>query len=180
MHRDLESILITRDAIAAKVAELGRKISDDYQGQDLLAICVLRGALIFTGDLLRQITVNVSLDSISVSSYGASTHTSGVVRFLKDLDESIEGRHILVIEDIIDTGLTLKYLTENLRSRGPKSLRICTLLDKPSRRQVDISPDYVGFQIPDQFVVGYGLDFAERYRNLPDVGVLKPEAYRTH
>ena len=180
MHRDLESILITRDAIAAKVAELGRKISDDYQGQDLLAICVLRGAIIFTGDLLRQITVNVSLDSISVSSYGASTHTSGVVRFLKDLDESIEGRHILVIEDVIDTGLTLKYLTENLRSRGPKSLRICTLLDKPSRRQVDIRPDYVGFQIPDQFVVGYGLDFAERYRNLPDVGVLKPEAYRTH
>lgn len=180
MHKDLESILITRDAIAAKVAELGRRISDDYQGQDLLAICVLRGAIIFTADLLRHITVNVSLDSISVSSYGASTHTSGVVRFLKDLDESIEGRHILVIEDIIDTGLTLKYLTENLRSRGPKSLRICTLLDKPSRRQVDIHPDYVGFQIPDQFVVGYGLDFAERYRNLPDVGVLRPEAYRTH
>ncbi len=179
MHKDLESILISREAIAAKVAELGRRISDDYQGEDLLAICVLRGAIIFTADLLRQITVNVSLDTISVSSYGAATHSSGVVRFLKDLDESVEGRHILVIEDIIDTGLTLKYLIENLRSRNPKSLRICTLLDKPSRRQVDIHPDYVGFHIPDQFAVGYGLDFAERYRNLPDVGVLRPEAYRS-
>ncbi len=160
------------------MAELGRRISDDYHGQDLLAICVLKGAIIFTADLLRHITANVSLDSISVSSYGTSTHTSGVVRFLKDLDESVEGRNVLVIEDIIDTGLTLKYLTENLRSRSPKSLRICTLLDKPSRRQVDIRPDYVGFQIEDQFVVGYGLDFAERYRNLPDVGVLRPESYR--
>lgn len=180
MHQDLESILISREAIAAKVAELGRRISDDYQGKDLLVVCVLRGAIVFTADLLRQITGNVSLDSISISSYGASTQSSGVVRFLKDLDESIENRHVLVVEDIIDTGLTLKYLTENLRSRNPQSLKICTLLDKPSRRQVDIRPDYVGFQISDHFVVGYGLDFAERYRNLPDVGVLRPEAYRTH
>ncbi|NLY54465.1 MAG: hypoxanthine phosphoribosyltransferase [Firmicutes bacterium] len=178
MHKDLESILISRDEIAAKVAELGRQISADYEGQDLLAICVLKGAIIFTADLIRHLTVNVTVDSIAVSSYGKSTHTSGVVRFLKDLDESVEGRHLLVIEDIIDTGLTLKYLTENLRSRNPKSLKICTLLDKPSRRQVDLQPDYCGFSIPDKFVVGYGLDFAERYRQLPDVGVLKPEAYR--
>lgn len=177
MHKDLERILIPRDEIAAKVAELGQQISADYEGQEVLAICVLKGAIIFTADLLRQLTVNVALDSISVSSYGHSTRSSGVVRFLKDLDESIEGRHVLVIEDIIDTGLTLKYLTENLWSRKPKSLKVCTLLDKPSRRQVDLKPDYVGFSIPDSFVVGYGLDYAQRYRQLPDVGILKPEVY---
>lgn len=177
MHKDLESILISREEIAAKVAELGRQISADYEGQDLLAICVLKGAIVFTADLLRQLTVDVTLDSISISSYGKATRSSGVVRFLKDLDESVEGRHVLVIEDIIDTGLTLKYLAENLQSRKPKSLRICTLLDKPSRRQVELEPDYVGFTIPDGFVVGYGLDFAQRYRQLPDVGILKPEIY---
>ncbi len=177
MHNDLESILIAKEAIAAKVAELGQQISADYEGEELLAICVLKGAIIFTADLLRQLTVDVSLDSISISSYGHSTRSSGVVRFLKDLDESVEGRHLLVIEDIIDTGLTLKYLTENLWSRKPKSLKICTLLDKPSRRQVDLKPDYVGFNIPDRFVVGYGLDYAERYRQLPDVGILRPEVY---
>lgn len=177
MHKDLESILISKEAIAAKVAELGQQISADYEGQELLAICVLRGAIIFTADLLRQLTVNVSLDSISVSSYGQATRSSGVVRFLKDLDESVEGQHILLIEDIIDTGLTLKYLTENLLTRKPKSLKICTLLDKPSRRQVDLKPDYIGFTIPDNFVVGYGLDYAQRYRQLPDVGILKPEVY---
>lgn len=177
MHKDLESILIPREEIAAKVAELGRQISTDYEGQELLAICVLKGAIIFTADLLRHLTIDVTLDSISVSSYGKATHSSGVVRFLKDLDESVEGRHVLVIEDIIDTGLTLKYLAENLQSRKPKSLRICTLLDKPSRRQVDLKPDYLGFTIPDSFVVGYGLDFAQKYRHLPDVGILKPEIY---
>ncbi|MGI6345101.1 MAG: hypoxanthine phosphoribosyltransferase [Bacillota bacterium] len=178
MHQDLESILITREEIAAKVAELGRQISRDYEGEEFLAVVVLKGAIIFAADLLRQIDGNVVMDSIAVSSYGASTQSSGVVRFLKDLDESIEGRHVMVVEDIIDTGLTLKYLIENLLSRKPKSLKICTLLDKPSRRQVDIVPDYCGFQIPDRFVVGYGLDFAQRYRQLPDVGVLKPEAYQ--
>jgi hypoxanthine phosphoribosyltransferase len=177
MHKDLESILIPREEISAKVAELGRQISSDYEGQELLAICVLKGAIIFTADLLRHLTIDVTLDSISVSSYGKATHSSGVVRFLKDLDESVEGRHVLVIEDIIDTGLTLKYLAENLQSRKPKSLRICTLLDKPSRRQVDLKPDYLGFTIPDSFVVGYGLDFAQKYRHLPDVGILKPEIY---
>ena len=179
MHKDLESILISREKIAAKVAEMGKQISADYAGEEVLAICVLKGAIIFTADLLRHLTIDLRLDSISVSSYGKSTHTSGVVRFLKDLDESVEGRHLLVIEDIIDTGLTLKYLTENLRSRKPKSLKICTLLDKPSRRLVDLHPDYVGFTIPDRFVVGYGLDFGERYRQLPDVGVLRPEAYQS-
>ncbi|HBK86450.1 MAG TPA: hypoxanthine phosphoribosyltransferase [Firmicutes bacterium] len=177
MHKDLESILIPREEISAKVAELGRQISSDYEGQELLAICVLKGAIIFTADLLRHLTIDVTLDSISVSSYSKATHSSGVVRFLKDLDESVEGRHVLVIEDIIDTGLTLKYLAENLQSRKPKSLRICTLLDKPSRRQVDLKPDYLGFTIPDSFVVGYGLDFAQKYRHLPDVGILKPEIY---
>lgn len=179
MHNDLESILISREEIAAKVAELGQQISADYEGQDLLAICVLKGSIIFAADLLRQLTINVSLDSISISSYGHATKTSGVVRFLKDLDESVEGRHVLIIEDIIDTGLTLKYLTENLLSRKPRSLKVCTLLDKPSRRQVDLRPDYLGFTIPDKFVVGYGLDFAQKYRQLPDVGVLKPEIYET-
>ena len=174
MHKDLEKVLISREEIAAKVAELGQQISADYEGQELLAICVLKGAIIFTADLLRHLTVDVSLDSISVSSYGQATRSSGVVRFLKDLDESIEGRHVLLIEDIIDTGLTLKYLTENLWSRKPKSLKI---LDKPSRRKVDIKPDYCGFTIPDSFVVGYGLDYAQRYRHLPDVGILKPEVY---
>ncbi len=178
LHKDLEKVLISREEIAAKVAELGQQISADYEGQEVVAICVLKGAIIFTADLLRHLTFDVTLDSISVSSYGHSTHSSGVVRFLKDLDESIEGRHVLLIEDIIDTGLTLKYLTENLYSRKPKSLKICTLLDKPSRRLVDIKPDYCGFTIPDSFVVGYGLDYGELYRNLPDVGILKPEVYR--
>ncbi|NLW17805.1 MAG: hypoxanthine phosphoribosyltransferase [Firmicutes bacterium] len=178
MHNDLERVLISREEIAAKVAELGQQISADYAGEKLLAICVLKGAIIFTADLLRHLTtIDVALDSIAVSSYGDSTRSSGVVRFLKDLDESIEGRHVLLIEDIIDSGLTLKYLTENLLSRKPKSLKICTLLDKPSRRKVDIKPDYCGFTIPDSFVVGYGLDYAQKYRHLPDVGILKPEIY---
>lgn len=177
MHRDLERILVTEKEIAAKVAELGKQISADYEGQEVLAVCVLKGAIIFAADLLRHLTVDVSLDSISVSSYGDSTRSSGVVRFLKDLDESLEGRHVLLIEDIVDTGLTLKYLTENLWSRRPQSLKVCTLLDKPSRRQVELVPDYIGFTIPNNFVVGYGLDYGQRYRQLPHVGILKPEIY---
>jgi len=148
---------------------MGEMISLDYRGQEVLLVIVLRGAALFAADLCRHITADVVLDFIAVSSYGSSTSTSGVVRFLKDLDESVEGRHVLIVEDIVDTGLTLAYLSENLRSRNPQSLKTCALLDKPSRRRVDIRPDYTGFTIDDLFVVGYGLDFDQRYRHLPDI-----------
>lgn len=164
-------VLIPRADIAAKVREMGEKISADYKGQEVLMVVVLRGAALFAADLCRHITTDVVLDFIAVSSYGASTSTSGVVRFLKDLDEAVEDRHVLIVEDIIDTGLTLNYLLENLRSRNPRTIKTCTLLDKPSRRRVDIRPDYSGFTIDDLFVVGYGLDFDQRYRNLPDICV---------
>lgn len=162
-------VLIPRQDIAAKVQEMGEMISLDYRGQEVLLVIVLRGAALFAADLCRHITADVVLDFIAVSSYGSSTSTSGVVRFLKDLDESVEGRHVLIVEDIVDTGLTLAYLSENLRSRNPQSLKTCALLDKPSRRRVDIRPDYTGFTIDDLFVVGYGLDFDQRYRHLPDI-----------
>ena len=168
----VEKVLLTREEIQKRITELGAEISRDYAGQDLLLICVLKGAVIFLADLMRQISVPVEIDFMAVSSYGAATVSSGVVRILKDLDVSIENRHCLIVEDIIDTGLTLKYLEENLNSRQPASLKIVTLLDKPERRQVEIAPDYSGFQIPDEFVVGYGLDFDEKYRSLPDICVL--------
>ena len=171
-HLNLE-ILIPRADISTKVAEMGKRISKDYAGEQLLLIIVLRGAALFAADLCREIEGDVVLDFIAVSSYGSSTSTSGVVRFLKDLEESVEGRHVLVVEDIVDTGLTLNYLVDNLRSRNPKSIRTCTLLDKPSRRRVEIRPDYSGFTIEDLFVVGYGLDYDQSYRNLPDICVHK-------
>jgi len=162
-------VLIPRQEIAAKVQEMGEAVSRDYQGQEVLLVVVLRGAALFAADLCRHISTDVVLDFIAVSSYGSSTSTSGVVRFLKDLDEAVEGRHVLVVEDIVDTGLTLTYLIENLKSRRPASLKTCALLDKPSRRRVNIRPDYVGFTIDDLFVVGYGLDWDQRYRHLPDI-----------
>ncbi|EEG76640.1 hypoxanthine phosphoribosyltransferase [Dethiobacter alkaliphilus] len=168
----VEKVLLDQAAIKEKVAELGRQISEDYQDKELLMICVLKGAVIFLADLMREISIPVSIDFMAVSSYGASTESSGVVRILKDLDCSIENRHCLIVEDIIDSGLTLKYLEENLMSRQPASLKIVTLLDKPERRRVDIKPDYCGFRIPDEFVVGYGLDFDENYRHLPEICVL--------
>ncbi|MCW3489145.1 hypoxanthine phosphoribosyltransferase [Dethiobacter alkaliphilus] len=168
----VEKVLLDQAAIKEKVAELGRQISEDYQDKELLMICVLKGAVIFLADLMREISIPVSIDFMAVSSYGASTESSGVVRILKDLDCSIETRHCLIVEDIIDSGLTLKYLEENLMSRQPASLKIVTLLDKPERRRVDIKPDYCGFRIPDEFVVGYGLDFDENYRHLPEICVL--------
>ena len=168
----VEKVLLTREEIQMRITELGAESSRDYAGQDLFLICVLKGAVIFLADLMRQISVPVEIDFMAVSSYGAATVSSGVVRILKDLDVSIENRHCLIVEDIIDTGLTLKYLEENLNSRQPASLKIVTLLDKPERRQVEIAPDYCGFQIPDEFVVGYGLDFDEKYRSLPDICVL--------
>jgi len=175
---DVEKVLFTKEQIAAKVVELGAQISKDYSGQDILMIGVLRGAVLFMADLARAITVPVALDFMAVSSYGSSTTSSGVVRIIKDLDESVQGKHILVVEDIIDTGLTLNYLLDNLKSRNPASIKLCTLLNKPDRRKTPVAIDYNGFTIPDEFVVGYGLDYAEKYRNLPFIGILKPEVYR--
>jgi len=177
MLKDVERILITSEEIGARVRELGQQITNDYAGQDILMIGVLRGAVIFMSDLARAIKRPINIDFMAISSYGTSTSSSGVVRILKDLDESVEGRHLLIIEDIIDSGLTLNYLVENLKSRKPASVRICTLLSKPDRRKVDVQVDYNGFIIPDYFVVGYGLDYAGKYRNLPFIGILKPEIY---
>ncbi len=177
LQNDIAEILVPEQAIRAKVAELGERISRDYQDKDLLLIGLLRGAIVFLSDLMRAITIPVQLDFIGISSYGASTE-SGAVRLVMDLETDIAGRHVLIVEDIVDTGKTLAYLVETLKARQPASLRICALLDKPERRQVPIQVDYVGFAIPDKFVVGYGLDFAEGYRNLPFVGVLKAPLYK--
>ncbi len=176
-HPDIQEIVLTESQIRDRVRELGAEISRDYAGRSILLIAVLRGAALFIADLARDISVPVELDFMAVSSYGSATKSSGVVRILKDLDETIEGRDVLVVEDVLDTGLTLKYLLKNLASRGPASLEIVTLLSKEGKQRVPISCRYVGFSIPDKFVVGYGLDFAERYRNLPYVGILKPSAY---
>ena len=178
IHPDIESVLLTEEQVQARIRELGAEISRDYDGMSILLVAVLRGAALFIADLARDITVPVELDFMAVSSYGSSTKSSGVVRILKDLDEQIEGRHVLVVEDILDTGLTLKYLLKNLASRKPASLEVVTLLSKEGKRRVPISCKYVGFSVPDEFVVGYGLDFAEKYRNLPYIGVLKPSAYQ--
>jgi hypoxanthine phosphoribosyltransferase len=165
-------ILIDRETLAARVAELGAEVSVDYEGRDLLLIGVLKGAVFFMADLMRHLTVPCEVDFMAISSYGDATDSSGIVRILKDLDINIEGRHVLVVEDIIDSGLTLSYLIRNLESREPATLEVCALLTKPTRREIDVPVRYVGFEIPNKFVVGYGLDFAERYRNLPYVGVL--------
>ena len=177
LHDDISHIIIPEDELQARIAELGAEISADYGDEPVLLIGVLRGAAIFLADLARQITSPVELDFMAVSSYGSSTKSSGVVRILKDLDETIEGRHVLVCEDILDTGLTLKYLLKNLASRKPQSLEVVALLSKQGKQRVPIRCKYVGFDVEDEFVVGYGLDYAETYRNLPYVGVLKPEIY---
>lgn len=178
MHNDVEKVLISTEELQKRIAELGREISSEYAGKEILMIGVLRGAVVFMADLARAIDVHVSMDFMAVSSYGAGTTSSGVVRILKDLDESIEGRHVLVVEDIVDSGLTLNYLLDNLKSRKPASIKLCTLLNKPERRKVEVKIDYNGFDVPDYFVIGYGLDYAERYRNLPYIGILKPEVYQ--
>jgi hypoxanthine phosphoribosyltransferase len=165
-------VLIDEETLAARVADLGAEVSADYHGRDLLLIGVLKGAVFFMADLMRHLTVPCEVDFMAISSYGDATDSSGIVRILKDLDINIEGRDVLVVEDIIDSGLTLSYLIRNLESREPESLEVCALLTKPSRREIDVPVRYVGFEIPNKFVVGYGLDFAERYRNLPYVGVL--------
>jgi hypoxanthine phosphoribosyltransferase len=177
VHPDIERLVVDEETIQRRVRELGEEISRDYAGESILLVVVLRGAALFLADLARQITVPMEIDFMAISSYGSSTKSSGVVRILKDLDEDIEGRHVLVVEDILDTGLTLKYLLKNLASRAPASLEVCTLLSKDGKQRVPISCRYVGMEIPDEFVVGYGLDYDERYRNLPYVGVLKPEVY---
>lgn len=177
MEKDIKEVLFTPAQLDEKITELGHQITKDYRGKDLLMIGVLKGANVFMSDLMRKIETSVKIDFIAVSSYGLSTQSSGVVRIIKDLDYSIEGKDVLVVEDIIDTGLTLHYLYDNLLSRKPSSLKICTLLDKPERRRVDIPVDYKGFDIPDEFIVGYGIDYAEQYRNLPYVAILKREVY---
>ena len=180
MHADVAEILITEEQIRDKVLELGTKISADYSETSVTLVSVLKGSLPFMADLMRAIEIPVQIDLMEVSSYGgASTETSGLVRILKDLSSSIAGKDVLIVEDIIDTGLTLNYLLRYLRGKNPRSLRICALLDKPARRLVEIPIDYLGFTIPDEFVVGYGLDFGEYYRNLPFIGVLRRELYET-
>ena len=175
LERGVGEVLIQPDSLRERIAELGEEISEAYRGRDLLLIGVLKGAVFFMADLMRHLTVPCEVDFMAISSYGAATDSSGVVRILKDLDINIEGRHVLVVEDIIDSGLTLSYLIRNLESREPASVEICALLTKPSRREIDVDVRWVGFEIPNRFVIGYGLDFAERYRNLPYVGVLSEE-----
>ena len=171
----VSEILIDEETLHGRIAELGAQVSDDYRGEDLLLIGVLKGAIFFMADLMRSIDIPCEVDFMAISSYGAGIDSSGVVRILKDLDVSIEGRNVLVVEDIIDSGLTLSYLLRNLEAREPASLEVCALLTKPERRENDVACRYVGFEIPNRFVIGYGLDFAERYRNLPFVGVLRDE-----
>jgi hypoxanthine phosphoribosyltransferase len=175
LEQGVGEILIGEDDLQARIRELGAELSADYAGREVLLVGVLKGAVFFMADLMRSLTIPCEIDFMAISSYGASTDSSGVVRILKDLDINIEGRHVLVIEDIVDSGLTLSYLVRNLESREPASLEVCALLTKPSRREIDVPVRYIGFEIPNKFVIGYGLDFAERYRNLPYVGVLHPE-----
>lgn len=174
---DVESVLLTQEQIQQRVAEMGAQISRDYAGKDPVFVSVLLGSFMFTADLLRHITVPCSLEFMAISSYGKDSRSSGVVRVMKDLDESVESRHVVIVEDIIDTGLTLNYLQENMLNRNVASVKVAAFLDKPSRRLTDVNVDYIGFEVPDEFVIGYGLDFAQKYRNFPFVGVLRPEVY---
>ena len=177
MGTDLEKVLISKQEIDAKLAELAAQIDKDYEGKDLLIVGVLKGAVMVMADLARSLSSQVTMDWMAVSSYGAGTKSSGVVRILKDLDTDIKGKHVLIVEDIIDSGLTLSWLISNLGSREPASLKVCTLLRKPDAAKVAIDVEWVGFDIPNEFVIGYGLDYAEKYRNLPFVGTLAPHVY---
>lgn len=183
MHEDIQEVLFSEQEIAARVAEIGAQITADYapivarDGQGVVLVSVLRGAAVFMADLARKIELPVEMDYMAISSYGNGAKSSGVVRILKDLTSEIEGRHVIVAEDILDSGLTLKYLLKNLSSRNPASIQVATLLRKQTLQQANIDCAYIGFECPDQFIVGYGLDYAERYRNLPYIGILKPEAY---
>ncbi|MBP1757013.1 MAG: hprT [Firmicutes bacterium] len=177
MYQDVETILLNESVLATRIHELGEEISKDYAGEEVMLVGILKGASVFMSDLIRQISIPAYIDYMVVSSYGNSAETSGVVRIIKDLEDNIEGKNIIIVEDIIDTGLTLAYLKHNLLSRHPKSLKICTLLDKPARREKEITVDYMGFEVPDEFIIGYGIDYAEKYRNLPFIGILKREVY---
>ncbi|MGD8192522.1 hypoxanthine phosphoribosyltransferase [Brevibacillus ginsengisoli] len=177
MNNDIKEILLTEEQIAEKVKELGNTLAKEYKDKNPLVICVLRGAVIFMADIIRHMNIQCEMDFMAVSSYGANTESSGVVKILKDLDTSVQNRHVLIVEDIMDSGLTLSRLVELMKHREAASVKVVTLLNKPERRKVEISPDYSGFTIPDEFVVGYGLDYAEAYRNLPYIGILKPEVY---
>jgi hypoxanthine phosphoribosyltransferase len=177
MMPDVQEVLISSADIESKVREIGALISEDYRGEKLLLVGILRGAVVVMSDLMRNINLQCELDFMDISSYGTGTSSSGVVRILKDLEEDITGRHVLIVEDIIDTGLTLSYLRRSLLARKPASLEICSLLSKPSRRRVELDVKYLGFEVPDEFVVGYGLDYAGAYRNLPDICVLKSEVF---
>jgi len=178
MREDLKSILYSEEAIAQRVVELAEQIEKDYAGKELVLVGVLKGANVFMCDLMRKIDLPMSIDFIAASSYGTSTESSGVVKILKDLDHSIEGKDVIIIEDIIDTGLTLSYLMKNFKNRKAKSIEICTLLDKPERRRAPIDVKYIGYKIPDEFIVGYGIDYAEKYRNLPFIATIKEEVYK--
>lgn len=176
---DIAEVLFTEEQLQQRIAELGKEITNDYEGKPLLLVGILKGSTVFLADLIRKIELPLDYDFVAISSYGSDTKSSGVVRLLKDLDYSIEGRHVLIVEDIVDTGWTLRlsYLSENMKARKAASVKICALLDKPSRRQVEVGIDYSGFVIKDNFVVGYGLDYKNRYRNLPYIGILKPSVY---
>ena len=178
MRDDIQTVLVTEEQLRAKVAELGARISRDYAGKDLLLVSILKGAVVFMADLMRAVTIPCSIDFMVVSSYGGTnTESTGLVKIVKDLDADLSGRDVLIVEDVLDTGVTLSNLVPMLKMRHPNSVRICAILDKPARRKTDIRADYIGFEVPDAFVVGYGLDYDEKYRNLPFVGVLKPEVY---
>ena len=177
MQDDILKVLLSQQEIADKVCEIGKQITKDYEGKNLLMVSVLKGSVVFMADLMRAVDTLARIDFMSVSSYGSGTKTSGVVKIVKDLDMNLEGYDLLLVEDILDSGKTLFYLREILQKRNPASIRIATLLNKPARREADIVPDYSCFEVPDEFVVGYGLDYAEKYRNLPYIGVLKPEVY---
>ena len=178
IEQDLLKVLISEEELQERIKELGREITDDYSGKDLVVVSVLKGSIMFMADLLRRIDTHVEIDFMVVSSYGAGVVSTGAVKMLKDVFLSIENKDVLIVEDILDTGRTLHYIKDYLGGRKPNSIKICTLLDKPERREADIAADYVGFIVPDEFVVGYGLDFDERYRNLPYIGVLKPSIYK--
>lgn len=182
MEKDLAKVLLSEEQLRTRVRELGKTLSEDYRGKTPTMVCILKGAIMFYTDLVRAMDIPLTMDFMAVSSYGNGTKSSGEVEIRKDLSTSIEGKHVVIVEDIVDSGFTLSYLTRMLRSRGAKSIKLCTLLDKPSRRApgIDLKADYSGFEVGNEFVVGYGLDYAELYRNLPYIGVLKPEVYENN
>ena len=177
MFNDIDRVLISEKELSEIVKKLGAQITEDYKGKDLLLVSILKGSVAFMADLMREITIPCNIDFMAVSSYGAGTKSSGVVKIIKDLDSSIEGKDLLIVEDILDSGRTLNYIKEILLARNPKSIKICTLFDKPERREVDLYADYIGSKVPNEFIVGYGLDYNEYYRNLPYIGVLKESVY---